>query len=584
MGLFEHWPYTNFHDLNLDWIIKKIKNVETAEANTAEYAEAAAESAAASQRSAEASQQSAENSQQSAEASQQSADNSAQSALEARTTVADTNSQIALLQSRVDNIIPAGTQTEGNTELLDIRVAFNGQAYTSAGDAVRAQDSYSLSLGDNTVKDFLGVEPIRMSKQYVYINTAGSVVDIESPNTSTRTWRYAVVACSPGDEFTINATGGNAPRGWCFIDTDGVPLSRARQNVASVMEHITAPANTAYLVINDEADNTSYKGNAVKVSDQINEVYTTLDQNYLNFTKEVTTPFNQIKRYDLLAMNYVHAASSLTFMGDRLLMFTPSNDQHTTYAFLGIFRYNFDTLELTLERSIRHNFGHANTVDYCEKNDTLVLGNGGGSGNTEPDQIYIIEDFSDKLSTVSDNGNMNLYNVAKIIDLDDLGLDWGKQVNVCWAGGNSGAYDQVIAFSNDGTTQTFRLLQLGKGSNDLGTGTLLTVGANEFNGTFKVLSTWSRAYNTSIANNDTQLYGGVLYEISGHTGIHVSKDEFIEDGTMISRRQRNKVYDSAGTEMYYINEGIAIKKDIMFTTGYVKPDNYIKLEILAIKL
>lgn len=25
MGLFEHWPYTNFHDLNLDWIISKIK-------------------------------------------------------------------------------------------------------------------------------------------------------------------------------------------------------------------------------------------------------------------------------------------------------------------------------------------------------------------------------------------------------------------------------------------------------------------------------------------------------------------------------------------------------------------------------
>lgn len=26
MGLFEHWPYTNYHDLNLDWIIKEIKN------------------------------------------------------------------------------------------------------------------------------------------------------------------------------------------------------------------------------------------------------------------------------------------------------------------------------------------------------------------------------------------------------------------------------------------------------------------------------------------------------------------------------------------------------------------------------
>lgn len=45
MPLF-NWPYTNLHNLNLDWIIKKIKNVETAESNTAASEEAAAGSAA----------------------------------------------------------------------------------------------------------------------------------------------------------------------------------------------------------------------------------------------------------------------------------------------------------------------------------------------------------------------------------------------------------------------------------------------------------------------------------------------------------------------------------------------------------
>ncbi len=28
MGLFEHFPYTNFHELNLDWLIEKIKEIE----------------------------------------------------------------------------------------------------------------------------------------------------------------------------------------------------------------------------------------------------------------------------------------------------------------------------------------------------------------------------------------------------------------------------------------------------------------------------------------------------------------------------------------------------------------------------
>lgn len=27
MGLFEHFPYTNFHDLNLDWILKTVKEL-----------------------------------------------------------------------------------------------------------------------------------------------------------------------------------------------------------------------------------------------------------------------------------------------------------------------------------------------------------------------------------------------------------------------------------------------------------------------------------------------------------------------------------------------------------------------------
>lgn len=34
MGLFEHFPYTNFHDLNLDWILKKIKELLNAKVPT----------------------------------------------------------------------------------------------------------------------------------------------------------------------------------------------------------------------------------------------------------------------------------------------------------------------------------------------------------------------------------------------------------------------------------------------------------------------------------------------------------------------------------------------------------------------
>ena len=135
MGLFEHWPYVNFHDLNLDWVIKEIPKVFASRDEAQASAEASAESAAASQLSADASQLSASASQLSAEASQESAQASQESAESIENIVdqVDTNTQ------RIDNILVQGTPTEGNAELIDIRVAGNGVTYTTAGDAVRGQ-------------------------------------------------------------------------------------------------------------------------------------------------------------------------------------------------------------------------------------------------------------------------------------------------------------------------------------------------------------------------------------------------------------------------------------------------------------
>ena len=168
--------YTNMHDLNLDWVTSKIKNIEDAEADTAESAAAAAESATNAAGSAEAAQNSAEAAQQSAEASQQSAEASQQSAENAAETVSDTLNQINVLQARVDNIIPEGTQTEGNTELLDIRVGANGVTYPSAGDAVRGQIT---ELDDKLTKDINGQRELSgnlfLMDTYKYTNNGVTV-------------------------------------------------------------------------------------------------------------------------------------------------------------------------------------------------------------------------------------------------------------------------------------------------------------------------------------------------------------------------------------------------------------------------
>ena len=111
--MFRKFPYTNIHDLNLDWIVSKIKNVEKSEeaaASSAEeargYADNALESAEAAQASAEASELSAQESESSAAA------------------LASIPGEIALLNARVDNL---ATLTEGSTtgdaELIDGRIA-----------------------------------------------------------------------------------------------------------------------------------------------------------------------------------------------------------------------------------------------------------------------------------------------------------------------------------------------------------------------------------------------------------------------------------------------------------------------------
>lgn len=38
MALFEHFPYTNFHEMNLDWLLNRVKNIEANVENLSEEA------------------------------------------------------------------------------------------------------------------------------------------------------------------------------------------------------------------------------------------------------------------------------------------------------------------------------------------------------------------------------------------------------------------------------------------------------------------------------------------------------------------------------------------------------------------
>lgn len=143
------------------------------------------------------------------------------------------------------------------------------QTLTDAQKAIGRGNIDAASVGDiNNLKSALetitGNEEINFTWGY-YINTSGSTVNINSPTSSSAGYGYAVVDASEGDEFTINSAGGNNPRAWCFIDASGNTLFAAGAGISASDKVITAPENSAKLVINAKTtDKQSFIGRYIK--------------------------------------------------------------------------------------------------------------------------------------------------------------------------------------------------------------------------------------------------------------------------------------------------------------------------------
>lgn len=66
-----------------------------------------------------------------------------------------TKAEARVISARVDAIIANGNNTEGNSELVDIRVGVDGQTYTSAGAAVRDQMSVAYALRSEVPMEYI---------------------------------------------------------------------------------------------------------------------------------------------------------------------------------------------------------------------------------------------------------------------------------------------------------------------------------------------------------------------------------------------------------------------------------------------
>lgn len=181
MGLFEQFPYTNFHEMNLDWFLKTFKTLlKEWEEQKREFADL--------KDAWEALRQFVENyfenldvQQEINNKLQQMADNGELlDILEPWLTdfATDYNDRLAALSARMDSFeqLPAGSTT-GDAELIAGRVDNVGYTFATIGENIRASDAKSQSMAEALTEDATAgaVKRLYPVWELGFLNTSGPV-------------------------------------------------------------------------------------------------------------------------------------------------------------------------------------------------------------------------------------------------------------------------------------------------------------------------------------------------------------------------------------------------------------------------
>ncbi|MCK1982241.1 MULTISPECIES: hypothetical protein [Peribacillus] len=186
-------------------------------------------------------------------------------------------------------------------------------------------------------------------------------------------------------------------------------------------------------------------------------------------------------------------------VGDNIYKCYHSNDEHTD--FMNITAVSKTNPNTTI-KTITHNLGHMNAPDYSAVKDSLIVGNGSKSFTLLP-KGWILPNFAALLVGTTIDFNA----VDKIeLDFSQLVGEWKGQL--CWGYGSS---DIVYLFTND--NRILRKILLGKGTNNLGSGTFIEgSAATRYNGSYSILNTWySRTVDTlgGMFFHEGYIYTGV---------------------------------------------------------------------------
>lgn len=171
----------------------------------------------------------------------------------------------------------------------------------------------------SALTDNIGAKIISFtSGGYIQCNTG--TANIDSPNVNNN-YRYAVVPCTAGDTFIVSAKGASAGRAWAFANASKTVLAVADASVTVSNLYLTAPQNSAYLIINDNNTGVqSYYGPLIKdviqnLSESVEDIkgeYSDADL-WESGTISITTGSDSASPSRLRTKNYINENISKVF-------------------------------------------------------------------------------------------------------------------------------------------------------------------------------------------------------------------------------------------------------------------------------
>ena len=151
---------------------------------------------------------------------------------------------------------PAFQTLQGNVKDL--------QSESATQETAIEQNKNAITLKANktdvdALAGLAGIKKIEFSYGKNINTSAGVGNKVTISTESVSNYKYAQVACSPGDFFLINGSGGMNPRLWAFLDSSNTVLACADANATGSNLLLVAPYGASTLIINQSTDLNCFK-------------------------------------------------------------------------------------------------------------------------------------------------------------------------------------------------------------------------------------------------------------------------------------------------------------------------------------